>query len=438
MALFRNAATVFTTSVVAIPLGFAANLILARYLSVADRGTYGLAQTFGTMVYMAVQVGLPLAVIFERRRHGSPPARLMTSHLAACVAMGLVGTAICFAIPDALRERLLPGVDSGVIALIAWTVPWILLAEFLRAVARSLDRFDLQNWSSVLYPVALVAALAGALILAGGGLRAALWSNLAVQAVLCGWVAAALMRETGLERRIVPREIARAVTYGASSYGQGLLLYVQERLEVFLIAYLLEDSVQLGLYAVALSASNPFRLIPSSLAMAVFPDLAEREPASAAATVATLTRHSVFFTVLLCALALPFMPWLVPAFFGHAYAAAVPAVMCLLPGVCVLSASRLLARYFQAVDQQRVLLASRLAAVAANGGLGWLWIQSGGIAGAALASLAAGVVEATVIAAAFVATSGVGARELFLPRRSDLEPYRWRAREVIRKLRARA
>ena len=47
MALFRNAATVFTTSVVAIPLGLASSLILARYLTVGDRGSYGLALNLG-------------------------------------------------------------------------------------------------------------------------------------------------------------------------------------------------------------------------------------------------------------------------------------------------------------------------------------------------------------------------------------------------------
>ncbi len=85
MALFRNAATVFTTSVVAIPLGFAGSLILARWLSVADRGTFGLALSLSAMVFIVVQLGLPIAVIFERRRRKCPPARLMSTHLAANV-----------------------------------------------------------------------------------------------------------------------------------------------------------------------------------------------------------------------------------------------------------------------------------------------------------------------------------------------------------------
>jgi O-antigen/teichoic acid export membrane protein len=132
------------------------------------------------------------------------------------------------------------------------------------------------------------------------------------------------------------------------------------------------------------------------------------------------------------------MPWLVPTLFGDAYAAADPAVMALLPGVCVLAASRLLARYFQAVDSQLILLVARGAGVAMLAALSFSWIPVWGITGAACASLGAGLSEMALITLAFVRVTGIGLGEIFVPRRSDLDPYRMRANRLLRRLRAAA
>ena len=436
MALFRNAATVLSTSVVAIPLGLASSLILARYLSVHDRGAYGLAYNAATLVFVFVQLGLPTAAIYLRRREGSPAARLMTTHLFANVVTGLLGAGLVLLTPDAVRERLLPGVERETLGWTASLAFALLLAEFLRGVARALDRFDLHGWSALSLPAGFLALLLITLVWGGGGLDAALASALFVQLGVVLWLSVALLRHTGVEPRLVPDEIRAALRYGIPSHGQNLLLYLQERLEIFLVAYLLVDPVLVGTYAVALSTANPFRLIPNALSMSVFPDLAERDPRAAAHTAATLTRHSLTLTVLLCAVSLPLMPWLMPALFGKAYEAAVAPVLALLPGVCVLAASRLLARYFQAIDSQRILLVARAAGVIMLVALCFSWIPQWGITGAACASLGAGVSEMALITLAFVRMTDIGLAEIFVPRRSDLDPYRGRAERLLKRLRA--
>lgn len=433
MALFRNAATVLTTSVVAIPLGLAGSLILARWLPVGDRGAYGIAVNFAGVVFVLAGLGLPSAVIYEHRRGVCPAPRMMSTHLAANGAVGVLGALFCFVLPLAWRERLLPGVDPDVFALAAWTVPALVLGDFLRAVARSVDRFDLHNVFTLLQPAGLLVAFGAVLVGAGAGLHAALWANLAVQYGLALWLALTLAGVTGVERGLHPSELRGSLRYGLSAYVQNVMVFLQERLELFLVAYLLADSVQVGLYAVASSAAAPFRLLPNALSVAVFPELAERAPAAAAETTALLTRHSVVLTALLCAGAMPLVPWLVPLFFGEAYRDAVPALLWLLPGVCILSASRLLARWFQAVDRQRILVGSRAVAVLVNGGACLLLVPASGITGAAQASLAANAAEALLVVVAFCAHTGLSTRAAFALRQSDLEVYRRRAARLARR-----
>jgi O-antigen/teichoic acid export membrane protein len=74
MGLVRNVAAVLLTTAASIPLGMITGVILARRLSVADRGEYALLVTFSALICVFSQLGWPEAAIHRVRRHRVPPA----------------------------------------------------------------------------------------------------------------------------------------------------------------------------------------------------------------------------------------------------------------------------------------------------------------------------------------------------------------------------
>jgi O-antigen/teichoic acid export membrane protein len=87
----RNVAYVFATSAAALPIGLATSILLARGLTVDDRGLYALLTTFTWIVYLLTQLGWADAVIYRTHRHGVSLARAFSTGLVANGAFALVG-----------------------------------------------------------------------------------------------------------------------------------------------------------------------------------------------------------------------------------------------------------------------------------------------------------------------------------------------------------
>ena len=102
MSFFTNAVRVLVTSGLALPLGIASSVVLARFLSVPDRGHFALLVTFASISGFLAHLGLPSAAIYRIRRGISSPGRVLASGIgsyAIALPLGLLLVA-------ALREPI--------------------------------------------------------------------------------------------------------------------------------------------------------------------------------------------------------------------------------------------------------------------------------------------------------------------------------------------
>jgi O-antigen/teichoic acid export membrane protein len=431
VGFIRNVAGVLATSLAAIPISIATSVVLARWLSVPDRGFYALLTAFSAVLFLLTQLGWAEAAIYRTRRHGVPAARVYSTGIAANSAIALAVLAICLAFREPISRGFLGEVTARAFLLAALTAPFLALGDFVRGVARALDRFDLSNAFGFLQSAGLLAALALALPGMGGALDAALAANLAVQALLVVSFGMRVGALSGFELRFDPREAAACLAYGANLYLQNLCIHLHERVDVFLLAALGVSARDIGLYAAAVSVVSPLRLVPGAIGTALLPQLAGSRDDEAAEFTAAVARQG---TLVMIAIALGLVPAGmigIPLLFGVDYTDAVTPFLWLLPGMAALALSRVLSRYFAAVHRQRALLAMRAAALVANVGLNLVLIPRLGIIGAALASLVSYGAEALGVAALFLLDSGRSARDAFALRASDVEPYRAQLRRLL-------
>ncbi|MCZ6783058.1 MAG: oligosaccharide flippase family protein [Proteobacteria bacterium] len=164
MNFFRNAAGMLLTSTVNVPLGLVTSIVLARYLSVDDRGLYSLALTFTALVAILSRVGWPSASIYRLRRVGSDPAEVAGAGLVAVAAISAVVVPVCLFFEPFFTERVLDNAPARVYYLVLALGPLQLLIQVLSAIARGIDRFRLQNWASVLFNLGLLGVAVGVLI----------------------------------------------------------------------------------------------------------------------------------------------------------------------------------------------------------------------------------------------------------------------------------
>ena len=431
MGFFRNVAFVFVTSAAGLPISLATSVVLARWLSVADRGMYALLTGFTWFVFLLTQLGWAEAVIYRTRRHGVPLRRAFATGLVLNGAFALGALALCLVLRASLSREFLGDVSPRAFWLAAATAPLLTLGDLLRGVARALERFDLHNQFGLLQSGLILLALVAALPLAGGALDAALVANLIVQTALVAVFGARVAALVGFEWRVDLGEALASIAYGGMMYLQNILIQFHERVDVFLLAALGVAASDIGLYAAAVSVVAPLRLIPGALGTVLLPRLAGAHEADAAEFTAAVVRPSTLL-MLVAALALAGIGAVaIPLLFGRDYAPAVTPFLVLLPGVTAVTVSRVLARYFAAVGRQRALLVLDGAALLLNVGLNWVLIPRAGIVGAALASLISYSAEAAAMTALFLADSGQSLRATLVPRASDFEEYAARLRGIV-------
>jgi O-antigen/teichoic acid export membrane protein len=432
VSFFGNALRLLVTSGINLPLGIATSIVLARWLSVADRGSYALLTAFAGFAVLAVQLGVPSAAVFRLSRRESSPARVA----GVSLGMGLVASALALVAGAALREplgaRFLDDPRATAYALALAAVPFLLLGDVLRGLAQGLDRFDLDNAYALACGGGLLVALLGVLTLGEGGLEAALSASLAVNAAATVWLGARVLALTGLDPRAPPREAWRQIRFGGKSWVQYLLAKAHDSLDRFLLAWLLVDPEPVAFYAVAVGVTSRLALVPSAIVTALYPRLASSTPAEAGRFTAFVIRHALYQVALSVLGLLVVGPWLIPLLYGAPYAASVAPFLWLLPGVAAITVSRVAARYFVALDLQSVPTAVRFAAVAANVLLNLSLIPSQGIVGAALASLGSYSLEAALLTFAFLRHARVRPGEVLLPRAGDLDVYVRRVERALR------
>jgi O-antigen/teichoic acid export membrane protein len=432
--LFRNAIALLATSAVAVPVTLLTTVLLTRLLELEEFGVYSVTLNFAATLGVIGTLGWPAAAIYRLRRAGSEPGTVFTSALVATVGISIAILAAAGLFESEIRARFLPGATPLMFWIGMGTVPAQLSGGVAIAIARASNRFDLHNAYRLLRTFGMLAVAAILLGALGRDLTEILWGVLAVQVVATAIVWIAVARVTGV-RAASLGEMRAAQSFGARSWVNEAAVTLHQRVDLFLIAWLLADPAQLALYGIAVRVIERLKLIPGALATSLMPQAAGLPEEQAGRLSAAVCRHTAFWVVS-AALGIGVLaPWLVPLLFGEAFADAVVPVWFLLGSMSMFAVYQVLTRYFIAVGRQRVNIITQLGALALNLALNVTLIPRLGIDGAALASLLSHTTAAVGILVAFRRDSGQRLADVLIPRADDLDEYRRRIAPLLARVR---
>jgi O-antigen/teichoic acid export membrane protein len=267
------------------------------------------------------------------------------------------------------------------------------------------------------------------LVLGEGRLLESMVVFLAVNALAAIWLLGWLVRTIGVSTTIDAGEARQGMRFGARSYLNHLTMRLHDQLDLFIVAYLLPQAEEVAYYAVAAGTVGRMVVLPTSMALAIYPRLAGAPDDEAARFSSFVTRHAVWLTTATLIIAAPLAAPLFTLLYGSDYRASVAPFWLLLPALPGLTASRLLGRWFLAADRQVPMIVARTLAIAINLIANLMLIPHFGIAGAAAAKSVSLLLEGCVVAFAFSAATGLQLRALLRLRGDDVAPYlrRWRA-----------
>jgi O-antigen/teichoic acid export membrane protein len=300
---------------------FVAVLLLARGLGASARGSIAFMTVCALVTGRVVTFGLSNATSVLAAQRGEARPRLLANALAFSACSGVGGAALVCLGLLALGSHRPGGIDAAGFAAIAAGILAVAVQEETLAFLQGCNRFVERSASQIAGPW-FYAVLLAVLWLAGGlDTDRAVLAWAAGQAFLAVALVVASVRVSGLGRPDAPL-LREAIRFGLLTWLGSLARFLNFRLDQLLMGFLVTEAT-LGVYAVAVNASEVLLYLPSAIGLVLIPVLARRSPGEQRRTTLLACRITLLLVGSTTLVALALGPPLLPVVFGERYQDAV-------------------------------------------------------------------------------------------------------------------
>src|ERR1041385_3574016 len=428
-SLASGVAVTFTTRLVILCCTIGSSVIVAHWLGPEGTGALAVLNVTVALALQLGSAGIPSATTYFVAKDRGLAAAIWSNSLlfslggGALIALGIVAVA-------EMRPALFNGVPTGLVTIVAVSIPFQLVTLVGLNLLLAVDRIRLMNVLDALSSFLVMLNAVGILVLWRRDLTTLVWFNQAAAVVvsLCviGYLAR-LSRRTGA--KIFDAALfKRMVRYGLKFYICIFAGFIIFRLDL-LIVNRFRGAQDAGVYAIASQFSFLLIMLPGVIASLLFPRVAARRDEAAGYAV-EVTRHTSFVMVIVCAGA-ALASFALPLVYGRRFADATIQFLILLPGVFFFSLESVLVTSLPAPGLPPIIPWFWIVTVAFNVGLNLIFVPAFGARAAAMSSTASYALIFILVAMYFGRRTGHNPLLVFAPRSAEL-------RNLITKLQRRA
>jgi O-antigen/teichoic acid export membrane protein len=381
--------------------GFGTSILTARFLGPGGRGDYFLATTIALTIVQFSNLGLHSSNTYLAAKDRALLRGLVANSFWVSLVGG-GGVAVTVALVMQLGNWL-TNTPLGYLWLAIALVPPTLFFMLGNNLLVGINRIDTFNGFQVgnNLVVLLFMGLAG---WQGWGVQGFLGANVLAGCCMGAVLLVVLLRYSsegeGLAFR---REVFSAgFRYGIKVYVASLLAFLVLRSNVFLLKSL-ATTEEIGYFSVATQIADVLSVLPTSVAIVLFPNLVRSDAAGRWTTTLRSMGTVGGLMVVACAIAAILVEPFIRIAFGSGFLAAVPILLWMLPGVFFLSMSTVVSQYLAAIGFPKVLTGIWVIAFTIVAALSWFLVPLYSGAGAAMAlSLTYGLLFLMILRLAWV------------------------------------
>jgi O-antigen/teichoic acid export membrane protein len=337
-----------------IVLGFATSILTARFLGPEGRGHYFFIVTIASTIVQFSNLGLHSSNTYQVAKDKSLLRGLVAnSFWISLLGGGGIAGIVALVIQSSNWSTETPLVHLWLASALVPSMLFFMLGNNLLVGINRIDVFNaFQVGSNVL--VLLFMGLAG---LQGWGVVGFLGANVLAGCLTAAVLLVVLLRYSNKADGFAFRSkvFSAAFRYAAKVYLASLLAFLVLRSNVFLLKGLTSVD-QVGYFSVATQLADVLGILPTSVALVLFPNLVQSEAHRRWATTLRSTAIVGGFMTVACLIAVVLVEPFVKIAFGSKFLAAVPILLWMLPGVLFLSMSTVISQYLAAIGFPRLLL----------------------------------------------------------------------------------
>jgi O-antigen/teichoic acid export membrane protein len=339
--LGRNALETLLVRGAMLPVNFGVTIITSRFLLPTGRGALVLGLL--TVAIAGTLLGaVGIAITYELGRSSEDRRPVVVQAIVLSLALGLAATAILLPLNLVLVEE-----RYRVVALLALSLPGILISQVLGGVLLAIGRIRFWNALQILAPAVTLVAMFAFIVGFHWGLAGAVAASILAQ--LCDSVLVLYRtREMWWPLRVFSAVNARMWSMLKLGLKLGVINSVSllnYRIELFMLEWY-RGLNGVGIYSMAVSLAELLWMISTSItAVTIMPAIGD--DANLAKTVIVRGVRLAFVSSLIAAVGLGAVGWFaIPAIFGIPFKPAVWPLILLLPGVVAYAPASVISVYF--------------------------------------------------------------------------------------------
>jgi O-antigen/teichoic acid export membrane protein len=402
--------------------GLGTGIITARLLGPHDRGLFTLLVMLPQTLVTFAKMGVAQANVYYVRRAKIPVSTVASNSLVLCVGMSVLLFFACYLGGQWFIQPFTQGAPPSYVWLVLALVPFLLIESYFMAILQAVEAFGAYNLQSIYKAILSFVGIATALLVLHGRLWSALMSQVTVLAGANLWLLVQVYRISPFGLRWDGAVGRGMLEFGAKSYVQTLAAHLHYRIDLYLIALLLNPE-QVAFYSIAVNMTNPILQIPDAIGTVIFPKLAGSSDEAAHERTAVTCRHALFATLVAAIVYAGIGSQVMVLFYGQRYAPAIAPMFMMLPGIIMISLYQILTRNFTSRNRQQVNIVAAGVALGVNTTANLILIPIFGIIGAALSTAVSYSLAACILLTVFVRESGGSVRKTVLIGADDLARY---------------
>jgi O-antigen/teichoic acid export membrane protein len=426
----KDTALTLTARVAGLTLALLSSIVIARALGPEGIGVYTLAILFPLLIITFTNLGIGPATVYYVAQEKYSLREVLGNNVLLSAVIGTVATLIGLGLVVLSQGQIFPSVAPSYLALALLLVPVNLFSQqYINHILLGARRIKEFNAASVLQRLLFLPLVFLTTAVLGLGVFGALWATILSSAVLCVFLFAWVVRVAGgIRYRLNYAYLRDAFRYALKAYLGNIIGFLNYRIEVFLLGIFLPVAA-VGFYAVAVALAEKLWFLSESASTVLFPTVSAEKDEHQRKTFTPLVSRNILLLTSLGAAALFLVSeWVIVLLYSEEYLLSVRLFRILLPGIVLLSASRILAN--DIAGRGRPLLNTYVGAIGVvlQVALNLVWIPRYGATGAAWATTVSYGITLAVRLWMYMRLSGNSWATVIVPQASDWLLYRQLAR----------
>jgi O-antigen/teichoic acid export membrane protein len=408
-------------------------IVLARTLGPAGKGALSVAQQIAGLGSLVLGFGFSAAYLYLAARREARGRDAVALSLLIGLGATVPALAVLLVAGDVLAASLLKSAPMVLLVVGALMIGPTVAGQALGAFV--IGAGSLRNAASVNVGSLVFQFVSYTVLWAFGRLdvvsAVAVWTFAVLgSGAAQGSLAWRVTVEPG-QPHGVPTLFRRSYQYALRAWPGAVLGNMALRVDLFLLAYYV-GTAAVGVYSIAVTLAELCWHLPSAIGGVLAPKAAAEGRSSAEVTVRIARVVWVGTAVLGIVIAVTSV-FAVPVLFGQAFSGAVLPLALLLPGVVAMSLAYGPFSYLSGIGKPQAWTVASGVNLAVNIPANVILIPRFGAAGAAAASSISYAVAAAVVIVWFVVSTGVGVRDVVMPRAGDFREFGAAALRALRR-----